>query len=144
MPYVRIVKYDDNEFSISDCFRGDVARAVELDHPCSDDNTCDIAAALGNGWPFVAAFLLSGATDTPVLDAVLRAHAWNGTATGGFRAEEFNAHSGPGTAPEGWNEWCRWHRENTAECECGSFVFLPADYCGNCLKAIPTNEGGEP
>jgi hypothetical protein len=56
----------------------DVADAVRLEHPCGgDDGACDIAYALENGFPLTAGYLLSGATETPLLDAVYAAHNAN-------------------------------------------------------------------
>jgi hypothetical protein len=40
-----------------------LAAAVRLDHPCDDDPSCDIAAALAAGCPQTAAWLLHEATD---------------------------------------------------------------------------------
>src|SRR5204862_441670 len=55
-------------------FSTDVAEAVALDHPSCTDASCDIREALDAGFPLTAAWLLWGATETPTLDAVLKAH----------------------------------------------------------------------
>lgn len=56
---------------------GDILRAVDTEHPCSD-HSCDIAAAMDAGYILWAAHLLSGATECPetekALDAYFRHH----------------------------------------------------------------------
>lgn len=102
-----------------------VAAAVYADHPCEGENTCDIAAALEAGFPFVAAHLLCGATETPALDAI------------GYVDQR---------EPEGWDEWVVYFKANTVRCDCGSFVFREEDYaaaeqvCGNCLAIVVLTE----
>jgi hypothetical protein len=103
----------------------DIARAVELEHSCEDSH-CDIRAALEAGYPFSAAHLLEGATETPLLDAVAAAHGIDLTET-----------------PQDWNEWHAYFTENARPCQsCGSFVF-DSDTCDNCGGSIaprPDNE----
>lgn len=129
--------YDKNRsLAVSRDFAEDIGEAVEADHTC-DSSACDICAALEQGFPFVAAFLLSGATECPAIDAMVSAHRFNGTATDGFRCEPFNAQSGQGTAPRGWREWCEWFGENARQCQaCNGFDFEQEAEarCGNCLK----------
>ena len=55
----------------ADSWRGTLYEAVEHEHPCEDDNTCDIAAAVENDCEWWAAHLLQGATECPVVDAVI-------------------------------------------------------------------------
>lgn len=146
MPKVHTIRGFDaldsaRTFDVSGSFARDVAEAVEREHDC-DDSACDIRAALEQGFPFVAAFLLSGATETPLLDSVVAAHRFNGTARDDFRAEPFNARSGPNTAPRGWAEWCAWEAENARPCpSCNARNYgRDSDYgggemsCGSCGK----------
>jgi len=102
--------------------RNDIGAAVEIEHGCSDGN-CDIAAALENGYPFAAARLLHGATETPLLDRV------------------FNHYQSSDVTMESvadWDSWVRWHKENGRQCDsCGSFQYDDSDVCGNCLAVIP-------
>lgn len=141
MPTIRRIRafsdYDKaRSLDVSRDFAQDIGEAVEADHGC-DSSACDICAALAQGFPFVAAHLLSGATECPAIDAMVAAHRFNGTATDGFRCEPFNAQSGPNTAPRGWSEWCEWFGENARECPaCGAFDFGEdaEARCGNCGK----------
>ncbi len=48
---------------------GDIAAAVEAEHPCTDYD-CDIRCALEAGFARAAAELLYGATETPLLETV--------------------------------------------------------------------------
>ena len=132
----------DVTLDIGKDFAADLARAVEADHPCTDDTSCDIAAALEQDFPFVAAFLLQSATETPCVDATIAAHVHNGTAGNEMLAEPFNGHIGPGTAPRGWSEWCQWSRDNSVYCEhCGAYTYPDwrgrPEECGNCRRPLP-------
>lgn len=49
----------------------DIAAAIGAEHPCADSD-CDICRATEDGYPFHAARILNGATETPLLDAVVR------------------------------------------------------------------------
>jgi hypothetical protein len=51
--------------------RLDVAEAIEVEHDCDDFASCDIYNAMAQGYVWAAAHLLHGATETPLLDAVL-------------------------------------------------------------------------
>jgi hypothetical protein len=46
-------------------------RAVEEDHPCTDDNSCDVAAGLRYDCVLWAAHVLQGATETPATDEAM-------------------------------------------------------------------------
>jgi hypothetical protein len=115
-------------FTLTSHAGDDIARAVELEHPCTD-TACDIRAALDNGYPYSAAYLLAGATETPLLDAVCHAHGFNPSAT----YDEI---------PD-WLEWETWFRANSLECGCGSFSFRDEwsgypSHCGNCGNEFPS------
>jgi hypothetical protein len=115
-------------FTLSGNAADDIGRAVELEHPCTDDTSCDIAAALRAGCPFSAAYLLSGATETPLLDSVCQFYGFN----------PFDMH---GLAPEDWTDWKAFHEEHGRECHsCGSFTYgddFEPEQCGNCLATFP-------
>lgn len=120
--------------AISGDHGADLARAVEHEHDC-EEASCDIAAALAAGCPHTAAFLLGGATETPLLDAVDNAHGFNRT------REAY----GPDRMPCDWAEWLEYHEQHGTECpHCGAFNYSgPWDEhkysgsCGNCCKDIP-------
>lgn len=110
----------------------DIARAVALEHPCRDDS-CDIARALEEDCPYASAYLLSGATETPLLDAVLAAHGLAGLA--------------PDNCPD-WDDWIAAHNAHGVRCDgCGSFTygddFYRPEVCGNCLAPLPAEEEPE-
>jgi hypothetical protein len=123
-----------HRFRISPNFRKDIAAAVQCEHPC-DDSNCDIFAALKGGFPFVAAYLLASATETPIIASVFKAHEFNGT------ADEVME----GRMPEGWKEWCGYFVEISWKCEkCGTHNCDPeSDKCGNCLAQRETQEVDE-
>ena len=106
----------------------DIAAAVALEHPCSDD-ACDIRCALEDAeTPFSAAYLLVGATETPLLDAVLAHYGIDGRGT-----------------PRDWGDWVAHHSRWGVECpSCGAYTygdeFYTPETCGNCLARIPTVE----
>ena len=113
--------FEDIEFDPGneDSVRDAIAFAVEVEHPCSD-SSCDIAMALEEGFPFAAAHLLSGATETPFLDAVMEA--------AGINQIDW---------PAGWDEWVKFFRENTWECEaCGSYTKNDEESCYNCGQRL--------
>lgn len=102
----------------------DIGRAVELEHPC-DDDACDIATALAAGFPFVAAWLLVGATETPLLDEVLEHYDQDCRDT-----------------PQDWDQWVAHHKQYARHCEaCNGYTYGDDYYtpetCGNCLAALP-------
>jgi hypothetical protein len=100
------------------------------------DNTCDITAALRAGLPRVAAYLLSGATEAPAVEAVA-AHCGEDWAGFGHRDAD---------DPD-WLRWCQWFEANTVRCpRCESYVFTdawPQYTCGNCGADL-TDLGVEP
>jgi dienelactone hydrolase len=101
-----------------------LADAVACEHYCTDE-ACDISAALSAGFPYSAAHLLVGATETPLLDAVV-AH---------FDVDLDD--------PPDWSEWVSHFHEYGVECEsCGAFTFgddfWTPERCGNCLAPLPT------
>lgn len=106
-------------------------RAVESDHPCEDETACDIAAALRAGFPFVAAHLLSGATECPAVDAVYNL----------FRIRWEDGW------PNEWEAWTEWFKEHTVQCpSCDTFNFTDVyypDICGNCHQDLPKESDEE-
>lgn len=105
----------------------DVAAAVEYEHPCDgEDGGCDIFAALDNGYPLTAGYLLSGATETPLLDAVY-AH---------YAADPFHAwRNVEATA------WSGYMLQHARECRnCGGYTFGDDRWrlttCANCRRAL--------
>jgi hypothetical protein len=107
----------------------DIDVAVKVDHPCRDDETCDIYNAREAGYPFSAAELLSGATETPALDAVLGAYAACGILTNDPRRGDV-----PAGDAEGWHE----HFERYARMcdDCGGATFAgdhwEPEECSHC------------
>jgi hypothetical protein len=90
----------------------------------------DIGMAIDAGFPIVAARMLQGATETPLIDRVFWAHEMNGTATP----------PQPDGMPHGWDEWAEWHRRNTQECvSCGAYNRTDESWgsCGNCSASLP-------
>jgi len=107
-----------------------VTEAINETHPGGDSlgechsNTCDIHAALAAGYPFAAAWLLSGATEVYPLDAAVRALEFNGVEVPSFMAE--------------FDEWCASDASDSVECpECSSRVYRDfGDGCGSCLADL--------
>lgn len=107
----------------------DLAEAVAWEHPC-EDSSCDIREANQNGFGAVAAFLLEGATECPLVAAVADAH--------GFNLSEV-PHS-----PQ-WEQWMEHFRKYGRECHaCGAFTFADDTWeperCENCLAPLDTAE----
>lgn len=106
----------------------DVAAAVALEHACTDA-ACDIRCALEDAeTPFSAAYLLVGATETPLLDAVLAHYGVDGR-----------------EMPRDWDAWVAHHSRYGVKCDaCGAYTYGDDTYtpeeCGNCLAKIPTRE----
>ncbi len=111
-------------FELTDDAEADVAAAVEKEHPGEDyTECCDICAALKAGFPFSAAHLLLGATETPLLDAVTKHH--------------HDAMYAEGESwPKDWDEWTKHFSENFRPCECGAYVDKECESCGNCLEPL--------
>lgn len=103
-----------------------VESAVYEDHPCDNDNCCDVAAALRAGFAFSAAHLLSGATECPHVEALM-----------GLIPYEQGW-------PIDWEEWTDWFKENTIKCDsCGAYNFIDEctpDTCGNCMASLSSSE----
>ena len=131
-------KYGNWQFHVSESYVSDLEVALEMEHDCNS-NSCDICSAMKYGFPHVAAFLLSGATETELLDAVTWAHEFNGTRK--TTPEPFNSHDVlPFHGPEGWTAWGKIFDQNATKCEnCGSYVFTDeTSQCGNCLHDVCT------
>ena len=103
-----------------------------------EQNDCDIRMAYEQGFPFASADLLSNATETPSLDAVL-AQIPNWRAWAKAEAKTFE----------------KWHAKNTALCPgCGGYVefachnqgilnIMKMDWnvvCSNCRTAFTVSQ----
>jgi hypothetical protein len=105
---------------------GAVRDAVREEHYCDDTDTCDIARAWHDSFPMVAAEILQGATETPLLDAVL---AYFGE---GYRV----------ALASQWPAWSEHFAEIAHMCEeCngatfGDDIWTPEE-CGHCGAALP-------
>lgn len=104
----------------------ELATAIETDHPC-DDYGCDIAVALREGFVVASAILLTGATETPTVDAVI---------------ERYGIDLGTLNDPA-FSKWCDWHHKYGRVCEaCDSFMYVNPDtgfepvQCSNCLATL--------
>jgi len=102
-----------------------VMEAVKAEHIGRGEatNTDDIAVAYHAGFYYAAALLLSGATETPLCDAVIQAI---GAEWEGLERADFDA-------------WCKYAELHSTECPmCGSSVYFEGDkpeshyVCGNC------------
>ena len=101
--------------------------AIYDDHPC-DCRSCDIAEARKAGFYNVAAFFLSGSTETPSLDAFFannprQAKLQDPIAM--FKSAE-------------WTAWMDHHRKYGIKCHsCGGYTYGDDDFtpseCYNCL-----------
>ena len=138
---IESMKYGITSFDLKGNLTRDVERAMGFEHRGTCDNSCDICAAMENGFPLVAAFLLRGATETELLDRVMQAHAFDGSVDVG---EPFNAHDDRNSAPTGWADWCAFHAENSVTCDaCGSNVYtMTTTRCGNCLCEVTARTDG--
>ena len=106
----------------------DVGRAVEEEH-YEHNSSCDICVALENGFPFSAAHLLRGATETPLLNQVVKHYH-----------EEFYGKEGTGW-PVDWDKWVDWYGWNTWNCKyCNSYTVNGCDICWNCGKGKPAED----
>jgi hypothetical protein len=110
--------------------RADIAEAIDLEHHCGDIHSCDIARANEDGFPLWSADLLRGATETPLLDAVIAYHVSRGLDfTSGAEAER-----------EAWLASATW-QDHAHECgSCGAYTFgddywTPTE-CGSCGAAL--------
>ena len=109
----------------------DIATAIGHEHYCTDDDTCDIARSLEDGYPFWSAQLLQGATECPLLDAVISFYCSQGLDFGAMADAD----------RDGWLASDTWI-EHAHECQsCGSYTFgsdtwEPSE-CGNCGADLP-------
>lgn len=110
-------------------FRADIAEAIYSDHPC-EDSCCDVAVAREEGFTYVAAHSLMGATECPKLEAVIAAHRFNRTLPAAFGSHMYDNAD--------WEGWKAFHDEHGRECgSCGTFNYDDDDeQCGNCLAPM--------
>lgn len=110
--------------------KDDIARALDEEYPTSDGgfgNTDDIAHARAQGFVFSAAHILLGATETPLLDAVVSC----------YKQVMYPAGA---SWPGDWEAWTDWFRTHSACCpSCNAYVILTNvhdhETCGNCLRS---------
>lgn len=104
-----------------------LSRAVNKDHPCTDWAGCDIARARAEGFTYVAAWLLIGATECPTMGTLM---------------ELFPGAINLYPEPAGFKEWLAFHRKYGVKCdECGGYTYghdtwIP-EVCSGCLAALP-------
>ncbi len=118
------------EIDVRGSFVDALAAALELEHPC-EDPSCDIAAAMGEGFYRVAADLLIGATECETVEDVVTYYCRH-------RGEEWGPYGAEG--PEVDREradWHAWHVRHAYPCDgCGSYTYADdtwtPDRCGNC------------
>jgi hypothetical protein len=109
-----------------------IGDAVELEHSC-EDAACDISRALDDGFPLWSAYLLQGATECPLLDAVIGHYA--GTEALPDWQEAAEAERVAWLASDTWTK-------HAHECEsCGAYTFgddyWTPERCENCLAVFP-------
>lgn len=141
---------DERELDLTGKFRYDIRAALDIDWPVSEDDHSDVAVAREEGFPLTAAFLLSGATETPALGAVQAAYADaeaipEEDALIDFPASERTA-------------WFAWHDTNARTCpSCNGVTYvrqevepeqcascgasLMRDYVFACVIHLRTNRG---
>lgn len=119
------VKHDyHGEFAVTGEEYEDLYRAVRTEHFC-EDSSCDIREANENGYPRIAALLLTGATEAYPVGYLLRFYRTPGDMY---------------SLPE-WNSWAEHFDTYAIPCEaCGAYTFSD-DYwtpeqCGNCLATL--------
>lgn len=123
---------DDDLIALSGDWSADTERALHFEiHP--DDQSSDHAIALEQDFPLVAAYLLNGATETPVLAAVRGAYVdAEAIPEGEDWGWQFNG-------PQ-WDEWTQWHSEHARVCEsCNSVTYAnpeEPENCGSCLASL--------
>jgi hypothetical protein len=108
--------------------RADIAASVELEHPNCSQNTCDVSAALEAGYPLAAAYLLDGATEAPLLAAVVMHHF----PAAGIRDAAVTAD---------FDAWCAYGKERSRRCPgCDAYLYVEGvedEWCGNCGAEVP-------
>lgn len=102
----------------------DIAEAVHRDHAC-EDHGCDVREAAENGYPYSAAALLVGATETDYTERVMRL---------------YRVSANPFVAPD-WDAWATHHATWGRRCAaCGSYTYAAEDWeptqCANCLATL--------
>jgi hypothetical protein len=118
--------------------RADIAEAVELDHGC-EDVACDIHAALGHGFVFVAAHSVMSATDAEVTSGVVGWYLEHGPE---WFAGRFGTHAYDCAEWDGWSD----HHEHFARpcADCGSYSYAERNFepleCGACGNELVPSE----
>lgn len=148
MPRIKAVKVtafnsvqdiaDDELMMITRYPSSDLSHAVEDDHWCEDFDTCDITVANENGFAYVAAGLLSGATEVAHVDAVCYAHNFNKTLVTDPRRNVY--------ALDEWTQWEQYFKDHARMCEsCGgsNWDASPGDDCGHCSATLLYQNGDE-
>ena len=100
-----------------------MARAVHMDHPCEDYAGCDIGRARAEGYTYVAAHLLMGATETPTINTLMELFP------GAFepllrRPAYLVVNPTDAGWPAGWPEWVTFHRTYGHKCPaCEGYMY---------------------
>ena len=123
---------DSTNVRLSSLNRRILADSIVADHDC-DDQCCEIAAALENGFVEVAAYLLINAIEAEAVDELLEDGRIDIFGTN-MMGERF-------AWPRDWDSWVEWHHENAISCPgCGAFNYPnrwhTPEVCGNCQKSI--------
>lgn len=122
-------------------WRRDLTTALNHEHGDCEDESCDIREALEQDYVLVAASLLSGATEVPVLDAVR--HAYEDADA----IPEGEGYADMAATPD-WEGWTNHFDEFARKCEsCGSFTWAHSNYeptqCANCRAELTQPLSGE-
>lgn len=122
------------QLSLTGDLRADVANAIDAEHGDCTDSACDIREAADAGFSLTAAHLLLGATEAPVLDAVLAEYL----AANELPPEE-NPYIGFSMSEE--FDWRTHHETYGFACDaCGAYTYggvgYEPEHCGNCLAAL--------
>lgn len=110
-------------------FKQDLKTAIKREHGC-DNNSCDIREARENGFIFVSAYLLQGATETYLLDKVIEHYNGLPTQDDGW--------------PKDWDNWVEHVDKYGIQCNHCNAMNFETDYgtpekCGNCLEELVDN-----
>jgi hypothetical protein len=116
------------EVEVSGNAGSDIAQAVKLEHPNCEQNTCDVSAALEAGYPMAAAYLLDGATEAPLLAAVVMRYF----PAAGIRDDAVMAD---------FDAWCAYAKAHSRQCQaCEAWLYVEgveSEWCGNCGEEVP-------
>lgn len=118
------------EVDVRGTFADALAAAIGLDHSC-EDSSCDIAAAVEQGFYRVAADLLMSATECETVANVVDYYVRH-------RGEDWNRYGAVGPDADAERDaWHAWHVRHGYRCEsCNGYTYGDDDWtpdrCGNC------------